>query len=197
MKSATKKAKVDELIPITPKEIPAGLKRGKAYLAAGQYQEAIKYFSCILKIAPGNMETRVWMRKAKQALAHPEGAPAAQEEKPHYCVYMMMGVVEHRLCTSDYNCYGCDFDRQMQERAEAGDTEIVEALERYKSLPGGQRFCRYSLKGNVSFRLCSRLIDCSTCEFNQMMENVSEHQLVQRHKALRTKEQGWWWDYWG
>lgn len=197
MESETKKAKVTEVIAITPKEIPAGLKRGKAYMAAGQYQEAMKYFSCILKIAPGNMETRVWMRKAKQALAHPEETPAAEEEKPNYCVYMMMKVVGYRLCTSDYNCYGCDFDRQMQERVAAGDTEIIEALERYKSLPGGQRFCRYSLKGNVSFRLCSRVIDCAKCEFNQTMENAFEQQTAQRHEAVHAKRQGWWWDYWG
>ena len=196
MKSATKKAKVGQFITITPQEIPAYLKRGKTHLAAGQCKEAIKYFGCILKIAPGNMETRVWMRKAKQALARPKEATAAEAEKPNYCVYMMMKVVDYRLCTCDYNCYGCEFDREMQERAEAGENEIVEALERFKSLPGGQRFCRYSLKGNVSFRLCSRLIDCTTCEFNQMVENVFEHQLVHRQKALRTKEQGWWWDYW-
>ena len=135
------------------------------------------------------------MQKAKQALARPKEA-ATEAEKPSYCVYMMMKVVTYRLCTCDYNCLGCDFDRQMQERAESGETEIVEALERFKSLPGGQRFCRYSLKGNVSFRLCSRLLNCTTCEFNQMIESVLEHQLVHRQKALRRKEQGWWWDYW-
>jgi hypothetical protein len=196
MEPVTEKAKVDEFITITPQEIPAYLKQGKTHLAAGQCQEAVRDFRSILKVAPGNMETRVWMRKAKQALARPEEAPA-EAEKPNYCVYMMMKVVVYRLCTCDYNCYGCDFDRQMQERAESGDTEIIEALERYKSLPGGQRFCRYSLKGNVSFRLCSRLIDCTTCEFHQMIESVFQHQTMQRQQALRTKEQGWWWDYWG
>lgn len=197
MKPVTKAAKVDELIAITPQEIPAGLKRGKAYLAAGQSREAIKYFSCILKVAPGNMETRLWMQKAKQALARPKEAPAAEEEKLHYCVYMMMKVVDYRLCTSDYNCYGCEFDRQMEERVAAGDAEIIEALEGYKSLPGGQRFCRYSLKGNVSFRLCSRVIDCAKCEFNQTMEDAFEQQTNQRREAVHSKEQGWWWGYWG
>lgn len=195
MKTTTKQAKGDQFIKITPQEIPAYLKRGKAHLAAGQPKEAVIDFGSILKIAPANMETRVWMQKAKQALARPKEAPT-EAEKPNYCVYMMMKVVDYRLCTSDYNCLGCEFDRQMQERAESGETEIVEALERYKSLPGGQRFCRYSLKGNVSFRLCSRLIDCTTCEFNQMIESVFEHQLVHRQRALCRKEQGWWWDYW-
>ncbi|TES82119.1 MAG: hypothetical protein E3J92_04440 [Dehalococcoidia bacterium] len=197
MKLATKKAKVDEFITITPREIPAYLKRGKAHLAAGQRREAIRDFGSILEIAQGNMETRVWMQKAKQALARPKEAPLAEAAKPNDCVYMMMKVVDYRLCTSDYNCLGCEFDREMQERAEAGDAEIIEALERFKSLPGGQRFCRYSLKGNVSFRLCSRLIECTTCEFNQMIEDVFQQQLVQRQEALRSKEQGWWWNYWG
>jgi len=197
MKLATKKAKVDEFITITPQEIPAYLKRGKAHLAAGQRREAIRDFGSILEIAQGNMETRVWMQKAKQALARPKEAPLAEAAKPNDCVYMMMKVVDYRLCTSDYNCLGCEFDREMQERAEAGDAEIIEALERFKSLPGGQRFCRYSLKGNVSFRLCSRLIECTTCEFNQMIEDVFQQQLVQRQEALRSKEQGWWWNYWG
>jgi hypothetical protein len=197
MEPISKAAKVNEFIAITPQEIPACLKRGKAHLAAGQCQEAIKYFSCILKIAPGNMETRVWMQKAKQALTRPEETAAAEEEKPHYCVYMMMKVVDYRLCTSDYNCYGCDFDRQMEERVAAGDAEIIEALERYKSLPGVQRFCRYSLKGNVSFRLCSRVIECSKCEFNQTMERVFQQQTTQRQEAVHTKKEGWWWQYWG
>jgi hypothetical protein len=196
MEPVTKKAKADDLIAITPQEIPAYLKRGKAHLAAGQRQEAVRDFGSILKVAPGNMETRVWMQKAKQALAQPEEAPAAEAAKPNYCVYMMMKVVEYRLCTSDYNCYGCDFDREIQERVAAGDAEIIEALERFKSLPGRQRFCRYSLKGNVSFRLCSRVIECSKCEFNQMMENAFEQQTVQRREAVHVKQQGWWWNYW-
>ena len=196
MKLATKKAKVGEFVTITPQEISAYLKRGKAHLAAGQRKEAIRDFGSILEIAPGNMETRVWMQKAKQALAQPKEAPLSEAAKPSDCVYTMMKVVDYRLCTSDYNCLGCEFDREMQERAEAGDAEIIEALERFKSLPGGQRFCRYSLKGNVSFRLCSRLIECTTCEFNQMIEDVFQQQLVQRQEALRSKEQGWWWDYW-
>ena len=197
MKPVTQKTKVDDFITITPQEIPACLRRGRAHLASGQYKEAIKYFGCILKIAPGNMETRVWMQKAKQALAQPEGAPLFEAAQPNYCVYMMMKVVVYRLCTCDYNCYGCEFDREIQESIAAGDAEIIEALERYKSLPGKQRFCRYSLKGQVSFRLCSRVIDCTTCEFNQAIENFSQQQLEHRQEALSTKKHGWWWNYWG
>ena len=196
MKPITKKAKVDEFITITPQEIPAYLKRGKAHLAAGRRREALREFGSILKVAPGNMETRVWMQKAKEAMARPEEAPLTEGAKPKYCVFMVMKVVDYHLCISDYNCLGCEFDRQMQERIDGGDAELIEALERFKSLPGGQRFCRYSLKGNVSYRLCSRILECTTCEFCQMMEDAFQQQLIQRQEALHSKEQGWWWHYW-
>jgi hypothetical protein len=197
MKPISERAKADEFITITPEEIPTHLKRGKAYLAAGRRRGAFKEFSSILKVAPGNMEARLWMQKARQAMAKPEEAPLAKEEKPEYCVYMAMGVVAYRLCTSDYNCLSCDFDRQMQERIARGEAEVIEALERFKSLPGKQKFCRYALKGNVSYRICSRRLQCETCEFNQMIEDGLQQQLVKREEALHKKEERWWWHYWG
>lgn len=197
MKPIPKGAKVDEFITITPEKIPVHLKRGKAHLAAGRRREALKEFRSILKVAPGDMETRVWMQKAKGAMAKPEEAPLAEEEKPEYCVYMAMGVASYRLCTSDYNCLSCDFDQQMQEKITRGEAEVIEALERYKSLPGKQRFCHYALKGNVSYRLCSRFLECVTCEFSQTMEDAFQQQLIERQEALLSKEQSWWWHYWG
>ena len=197
MEPITEATKVNDLITIAPQEIPACLKRGKTYLAAGQPREAIKYFSCILKVDPGNMETRVWLQKAKQAPLHSEAVLTAEEEKPHYCVYMMMKVVSHHLCICDYNCYGCEFNQQMEERIATRDTEIIEALERYKSLPGTQKLCRYALKGNISYRLCSQVIECAKCEFNQMMEDAFEQQTAQRMEAVHIKKQhSWWWSYW-
>ena len=191
------KTKVNKFITITPKEIPAHLKQGKAYLAAGRRREAVKEFGSILKAAPGDMEARIWMRKAREATAGPEAVPLAGEGKPNYCVYMAMGMVSYRQCTSDYNCLSCDYDREIQQRLSAGEAELVAAMDRYKSLPGNQKFCRYALKGNVSYRLCSRTIRCETCEFNQIMEDAFQQQLMQRQQALLSKEQGWWWPYWG
>ena len=193
----TSKPKVSEFITITPKEIPTHLKRGKAYLAASRRREAIQEFGSILKIAPGDMEARIWMQKAKEALARTEAVPLTEAEKTKDCVYMAMGMVSYRQCTSDYNCLSCDFDGEMRQRLASGDAELVAAMERYKSLPGNQKFCRYALKGNVSYRLCSRSIQCETCEFNQVLEDACQQQLMQRQEALRSKEQGWWWPYWG
>ena len=195
MKPILEKAKVGEFITITPKEIPAHLRRGKAYLAAGRRREAVKEFGSILKVAPGNMETRGWMQKAREAMNEPAKSTLAEEEKLEYCVYMAMGVVSYRLCTGDYNCLSCEFDRQIEERIATGEAEVIEALERYKSLPANQKFCRYALKGNVSHRLCSRRLQCTTCEFCQIMEDTFQQQLMQRQEALHIKEQRWWWHY--
>jgi hypothetical protein len=197
MEPEKKDTKLGQFIAITPEEVPVHLKQGKAYLAAGRRREALTEFSSILKVAPGDMETRVWLQKTKAAMAKPEQVPLVEEENPGDCVYTAMGVVADRKCTSDYNCLGCDFDRQMRERIEAGEAELVEAIERYKSMPGNQKFCRYALKGNVSYRLCSRNLNCENCEFSQMMEDAFQQQLIHRQEALGSKQQNWWWPYWG
>ena len=137
------------------------------------------------------------MRKAKEAMAKPEESLLADWEKPKYCIYMAMGMASYRLCTTDYNCLSCEFEWQMQEKIAGGEAELIEALERFKSLPGNQRFCRDALKGNVSYRLCSKRFQCGTCEFCQMLEDAFRQQLIQRQEALNSKKQGWWWHYWG
>jgi len=191
--------KVEEVIAITLEEIPVHLKQGKDHFDDGRYAEALKEFESILSIAPGNIETRVWIRKTKQALTKPkvetlvEGEAVAEEVKPKECVWMKMELVAYRLCTRNYDCLTCEFDQMMQEKMASGETtELDQALERFKELPGSQRLCRYALKGDVSHRICSRLFQCTTCEFGQMMEDALQQKLVKlqaRREALLKKEQ--------
>ena len=81
----------------------------------------------------------------------------------------------------------------MQEKMASGATpELDQAVERFKELPGSQRLCRYALKGDVSYRICSRLFKCATCEFGQMMEDAMQQKLAKlqaRREALLRKEQ--------
>ena len=81
----------------------------------------------------------------------------------------------------------------MQEKMASGETpELDAALERFRELPGNQRLCRYALKGDVSYRICSRLFQCVTCEFGQMMEDALQRKLAKlaaRREALLKKEQ--------
>jgi CheY-like chemotaxis protein len=188
-------ARVEEIIAIAPEEIPLHLKQGKTHFDAGRYAEALGEFESILSIAPANIETRVWIRKTKQALAEPriEGVIVAEEAKPKECVWMKMGLVAYRICTRDYDCLTCEFDQTMQEKMAAGETpELDQALERFRELPGSQRLCRYAIKGDVSHRICSRLFQCAICEFGQMMEDALQQKLVKlqaRREALLKKEQ--------
>jgi len=188
-------AKVEEIIAIAPEEIPLHLKQGKTHFDTGRYAAALREFESILSIAPANIETRVWIRKTKQALAEPriEGVIVAEEAKPKECVWMKMGLVAYRICTRDYDCLTCEFDQTMQEKMAAGETpELDQALERFRELPGSQRLCRYAIKGDVSHRICSRLFQCTICEFGQMMEDALQQKLVKlqaRREALLKKEQ--------
>jgi DNA-binding response OmpR family regulator len=197
--AAVEEPKVEEIIAITEEEIPAHFEQGQTYFKAGDYKEALKEFQSILHIAPSHMETRVWVRKTKEELAKPvveapEAGEAVEEAvKPKECVWSRMGVVSYRICTRDYDCLTCEFDQMMQEKIASGETtELDEALERLKELPGPQRLCRYALKGDVSYRLCSRLFQCETCEFGQYMKDALEQKLgklAARREALRKKEE--------
>jgi DNA-binding response OmpR family regulator len=192
-------AEVEEAIAITEEEIPAHLEQGQAYFKAGRYKEALREFESILHIAPGHIETRVWIRRAKEELVKPkvevpEGEGAVEEAvKVKECIWAKMGVVSYRICTHDYDCLTCEFDQTMQEKMATGEaSELDEALERLKELPAPQRVCRYALKGDVSYRLCTRVFQCGACEFDQLMQDALERKLAKlsaRREALHKKEQ--------
>ena len=196
-------AKAPALITIALEDISVHLRQGKARFLAAEYTEALRELEAVLAVAPASIETRVWVRKAREGLARPAGE-VSEEAKPAYCVWMSLGMVSYRLCTNDYNCMNCEFDQEIQEKVASGSTPELElALAKLKELPGIERLCRYAIKGDVSHRLCSRLFQCVTCEFGQMMEDALQQELAQRivelaarQQALQKKEQSWWWDYW-
>ena len=189
-------AEVEEGIAITEEEIPVHLEQGRAYFKEGRYKEAVREFRSILRVSPGDMEARTWVRKAKEGLAKPKvevgEGEGGVEEGAKVCIWAKMGVVSNRICTRNYDCLSCEFDQAMQEKIAAGEApELDEALERFKELPGPQRVCRYALKGDVSHRLCSRVFQCATCEFNQFMQDAMEQKMTKlaaRREALRKKE---------
>ena len=190
---AVEEAEVEEAIAITPEEIPTHLERGREHFETGRFEEAVKEFEAVLQVAPADIETRVLIRKAKRFIEGTVELPEEAEEgtRPKECLWMKMGLVSYRLCTRDYDCTTCEYDQQMQEQMAKGEApEIEEAIERRKALPGSQRLCRYALKGDVSYRLCSRLYQCATCEFGQAMEDAQlkkQEKLAVRREALLKK----------
>ncbi|MDD5288183.1 MAG: hypothetical protein PHY28_03625 [Dehalococcoidales bacterium] len=191
------KGKIEEVITITEDDLEVYVKRGKGFFMAGHYQEALEGFEAILRVAPAHIETRIWARKTKEALSSPQIEGAFDETKAKCCVWMKMGLVAHRLCTFDYDCLGCEFDVGVRVRMATGDPEVLEVLQKQAELPGNKKLCRYALKQEVSYRLCSRMFQCATCEFSQNMERVAEQKLDARQKAIDKKQGDWWWPYWG
>jgi tetratricopeptide (TPR) repeat protein len=204
MKTRTDKERVlakptagEEMIAVAPEEIQDHLKWGQALFEKGHYEEALAEFEAVLRTAPGSIETRIWIRKTKEAIAQPAVEVIAEEEtaaeavKPKECVWMKLGMVAHRICTNNYDCLTCEFDQEMQEKLAKGDTaELDAALEKFKELPGSQRVCRYALNGNIAYRLCTRLFQCETCEFGQNMEEATQRKLAKlaaRREALTKK----------
>jgi len=182
---------VAEVIANAPEDIQARLRRGKAHYEEGLYAEALHEFEAIVKAAPGHIEARVWVRKAKEAMVTPHAGTETTGGKVKECLWQKLGMVSYRVCTNGYDCLTCEFDQQMQEKMAKGETqEAEEVLKKFETLPGNERVCRYALKGDVSFRLCSRCFQCGTCEFDQMMEdNIQEKlaKLANRREALKRK----------
>ncbi len=76
-----------------------------------------------------------------------------------------------------------------QERMSLGESgERDTTLKRWKELPGKQRFCSYASEGHVSYRLCTSLFQCATCEFSQMTEDMLQQKLGVEQEAVGQKE---------
>jgi hypothetical protein len=195
--SAPAKRKADEMITVTAEDIEVYLKRGKGLFMAGRFQEALDGFEAILRFAPAHIETRIWTKKAKDALANPDIEEVTKEINTKYCVWTKMGLVENRTCTFDYDCLACEFDIDVRVRMATGDPKVLDVLENQADLPGNKKLCRYAMKQEVSYRLCSRMFHCETCEFSQNMERISEQKLDARQQAVEKKSKEWWWPYWG
>jgi len=197
-KATIEAARGDEVIALTPQETQAHLQNGKALFETARYTEALKEFNAILKVAPGNIETRIWIRKTKEELTRPKTGVVTEEKvtpdetKRRDCIWVKMGIVSYRICTHNYDCLTCEFDQAMQEKMTGGESpELDAAMERFKRLPGNQRLCRYAVKGYISYRLCTRCFRCATCEFAQMREDNIQKKLAKldtRRQALGKKK---------
>lgn len=183
---------VAEVVAHAPEGIQARLRRGKAHYEEGLYPEALREFEEVIRMAPGNIEARIWIRRAKEGMVTPQtGTTTEVVGKVKECLWQKLGMISYRVCTNGYDCITCEFDQQMQEKMAKGEAgEVEEALRKFEELPGSERVCRYALKGDVSYRLCSRCFQCGTCEFDQAMEDAVQEKLAKlqtRREALKRK----------
>ncbi|HEY32448.1 MAG TPA: hypothetical protein G4O10_05020 [Dehalococcoidia bacterium] len=186
-KEAAEKAVIGELadeqvIAMVPGNIRAHREQGKAHFEAGCYKEAREEFEAILKIAPGNIETRIWLQRTKDELAKRESDEEAPvgEVKPDECVWMKLGVVSHQICTHDYDCVNCKFDQMMQDKiTQESAVEAGAALETIDNPPDNSGLCHYAAEGIVSYRLCTHGFQCASCEFGQAVEDTIQRRLAE------------------
>ena len=121
-----------------------------------------------------------------------EGFKAVPDEEEK-CIWMEAGVIDYKLCNYNYNCSVCPFDKAMKQTADKNaearlrgqevrgkKAQIISWQEKMKRRPGLQRECRHSLTGRTTFRLCPYEYDCSTCEFDQMLEDSWQMQIPAR-----------------
>ncbi|UCB42208.1 MAG: hypothetical protein JSV77_06975 [Dehalococcoidales bacterium] len=185
----------DKVLSVAPEGVEAHLERGKEHYESGRYVEALAEFDAILQVAPGHIETRILIRKSKEGLAAPEVETVEGEEeaaggKQRDCVWVRLGMVSQRICTNNMDCVTCEFDQIMQEKMANPDTEVDSTLTTLEEASGNERLCRYAIKGDVSYRLCSRVFQCATCEFAQMMEDELQKKLDRlaiRREAMRKR----------
>jgi hypothetical protein len=102
----------DGIFTISLQEAPEHIKLGQVDFNNGKYEEAVKEFNSVLKVAPDNVEARVWLKKAQESLGKGgDGAGSNTGVKVKECLWMKMGMIDYRICTNDFNCITCDFDQ--------------------------------------------------------------------------------------
>ena len=120
-----------------------------------------------------------WHQAIAEQSALLQKDPSIIELRHHACVWTRLGFISYRLCTNNHQCTTCEFDQIMYYKLTSGVTdEHNDLIGEMKRKPGSQRLCRHVINGNVSIRLCTHQYMCSSCEFNQMMEDKIEQKLA-------------------
>jgi len=93
--------------------------------------------------------------------------------KERLCIWAKLGVVSYRLCTLNYNCDKCQFNQSLMDaNGKYGEApEMFNIVSRLRDLPAWERKCRYTLMGEVSYKLCPNNYQCGSCEYDQMMQD--------------------------
>lgn len=116
----------------------------------------------------------------------PVEEPKVEEELPTPCIWTQAGIVKKHMCTRGYECNrGCDFFTAMMKQEKfRNDPRIKPYLDKLYSRLGKNQ-CIYTMSGEISFRVCTRLFNCASCEFNQMVQYKKDLQLINKTARRR------------
>ena len=102
---------------------------------------------------------QVWMVK-----------PDKKAQAANPCLWMQAGVVEFKSCNNYGDCTSCKYDLGMQKKVEQG--KQISWQDAMRKREGLERVCRHSLTRRIEKRSCAYDYACSTCEFDQFLEDV-------------------------
>ncbi len=102
---------------------------------------------------------QVWMVK-----------PDKKAQKSNPCLWMQAGVVESKNCNNFGDCTSCKYDQAMRKKVAQGKQISWQDAMRKKE--GLERICRHSLTHFIEKRSCAYDYACSTCEFDQFLEDA-------------------------
>lgn len=90
------------------------------------------------------------------------------------CIWMEAGVINYKLCTYDYACGLCPFDKAMRQssKVDQGDSLRIPWTDMLREKAGPERYCRHMLQGMTSYKLCPNNYDCGNCQYDQMIQDT-------------------------
>ena len=124
----------------------------------------------------------------------PVEVPPVEEEVVSPCIWYQAGVIKERMCSLGYQCNSaCTFHAGMMKKEKfRSDPRVKPFLDKLDTLAGKNQ-CRYTMSGEISFRICPSLYRCETCEFAQTCQDEVDRQLAiksARRKAKFTESSG-------
>ncbi|MBF0303738.1 MAG: glycine cleavage system protein H [Desulfamplus sp.] len=115
---------------------------------------------------------QVW--KLKQEKSDKED----QQAKP--CIWMASGAVAKKSCNNFFDCTSCKYDAAMEQKvADGKQISWQDSMRRRESM---ERLCRHSMTLRMVPRVCAYNYNCSSCDFDQYLEDVLSHRT--KHAAF-------------
>ncbi len=104
--------------------------------------------------------------------------PVVFDMTSNQCVWAKAGVIKPVMCINAFDCISCPLDKKIQKDLAEGKMKDVHGRpavswqhpKHWLKLSPNQRKCRHMLTGRVAYKTCARGFECSTCPYDQMLE---------------------------
>ena len=118
----------------------------------------------------------------------PVEAPPVEEKEVSPCIWYQAEVIKKRMCPVGYQCSSaCVFHAGMMKKEKyRNDPRIKPFLDKLNALQGKNQ-CRYTMRGDISFRICPNIYHCEECEFHQTSQDEVDLQLAIKAASRKAK----------